>query len=188
MEDAQSKLTRARALSSQGLIPASDFDAAQIAADEAAADLSAGTATITQATAAVTQAQAALNQAAVNVEHTIIRAPIDGIVINRAVDVGQTLAASVAAPVLFRIAADLTQMQVQVNIDESDVGALAEGETAAFTVESFPGETFQGVVSQVRLQPVTDPTTPSVISHTAIVDVANPTTSPRHDRGGRRLR
>ena len=77
---------------------------------------------MTQAEAAVAQAKAAVDQAAVNVEHTIIRSPIDGIVIDRDVDVGQTLAASVQSPVLFRIAADLTHMQVQVNVDESDVG------------------------------------------------------------------
>ena len=82
---------------------------------------------MTQAEAAVAQAKAAVNQAAVNVEHTIIRSPIDGIVIDRDVDVGQTLAASVQSPVLFRIAADLTHMQVQVDVDESDVGALAAG-------------------------------------------------------------
>ena len=114
--------------------------------------------------------------------------------IDRDVDVGQTLAASVQSPVLFRIAADLTHMQVQVDVDESDVGALAAGEPAAFGVESFPGETFHGTVSQVRLQPVTQqsatatavgsgaPATQpaqttsvaTVVSYTAIVDVANP--------------
>jgi HlyD family secretion protein len=189
--DAQTKLTRAQALGARDLIPQSDLDAARIAAAEAEADLSSGLATVTQADAAVTQARAALQQAAVNVDHTIIRSPIDGIVVDRDVDVGQTLAASVQSPVLFRIAADLTRMQVQVNVDESDVGALAEGESAAFTVETFPGETFHGSVSQVRLQPVTEQaatatavsgvaqpgqttSVATVVSYTAIVDVANP--------------
>jgi HlyD family secretion protein len=189
--DAQTKLTRAQALGARDLIPRSDLDAAQIAAEEAAADVSAGLATVTQADAAVAAATAALRQAGVNVDHTIIRSPIDGIVVDRDVDVGQTLAASVQSPVLFRIAADLTRMQVQVNVDESDVGGLAEGESAAFSVETFPGETFHGTVSQVRLQPVTEQSATAtavgggaqtaqatsvatVVSYTAIVDVANP--------------
>jgi HlyD family secretion protein len=191
VEDAQTKLTRAQSLAARDLIPRSDLDAARIAADEADADLSAGLATVVQADAGVTQAKAALQQAAVNVDHTIIRSPIDGIVVDRDVDVGQTLAASVQSPVLFRIAADLTRMQVQVNVDESDVGGLAEGESAAFSVETFPGEMFHGTVSQVRLQPVTETaatatavsavaqpaqttSVATVVSYTAIVDVANP--------------
>ena len=191
VEDAQTKLARARALAAGDLIPQSDLDAARIAADEAAADLRSGLAIVTQADAAVTQARAALEQAALNVEHTIIRSPIDGIVVDRAVDVGQTLAASLQSPVLFRIAADLTRMQVQVNVDESDVGGLAEGESAAFNVETYPGETFHGTVSQLRLQPVTEQaatatavssglqtaqtmSVATVVSYTAIVDVANP--------------
>lgn len=199
--DAQSKLTRAESLAQRQLIPQSDLDAARIAMDEARADLSAGTAGVAQAAAAVTQAKAALDQAAVNVEHTVIRSPIDGIVVDRDVDVGQTLAASVQSPVLFRIAADLTHMQVQVDVDESDIGVLAPGEAATFEVEAYPGETFRGTVSQVRLQPVTEvggasatasttttatPTTgsggtattstsaPTIVSYTVIVDVANP--------------
>jgi HlyD family secretion protein len=191
VDDTQSKLTRAMALSARDLIPRADLDAAQIASNEAAADQRAAAAVVTQAEASVAQAKAAVDQAALNVEHTIIRSPIDGIVIDRDVDVGQTLAASVQSPVLFRIAADLTHMQVQVSVDESDVGGLAAGEPAAFGVESFPGETFHGTVSQVRLQPVTEQTAtattagagtqtaqtttvPTVVSYTAIVDVANP--------------
>ncbi|MGH9143152.1 MAG: efflux RND transporter periplasmic adaptor subunit [Vicinamibacterales bacterium] len=191
VEDAQTKLARAQSLAARELIPQADLDAARIAADAAAADLSSSLAMVTQSDAAVTQGKAALQQAAVNVDHTIIRAPIDGIVVDRDVDVGQTLAASVQSPVLFRIAADLTRMQVQVNVDESDVGGLAQGESAAFSVETFPGETFHGTVSQVRLQPVTEQATtattvaatvqaaqtssvPTVVSYTAIVDVSNP--------------
>jgi HlyD family secretion protein len=167
------------------------LDAANIAADEAAADLSTAIAGVTQADAGVGEARAVLAQAAVNVDHTIIRSPIDGIVVDREVDVGQTLAASVQSPTLFRIAADLTRLQVQVDVDESDVGGLAEGESAAFSVETFPSEMFHGTVSQVRLQPVTQqaatattvvtgaqtPVTTSVatvVSYTAVVDVANP--------------
>jgi HlyD family secretion protein len=191
VEDARTKLTRAESLAAMQLIPQSDLDAARIALQEANADLAAGEATVDQAKAAVAQAQAVVEQASVTLEHTIIRSPIDGIVIDRNVDVGQTLAASVQAPVLFRIAADLTRMQVQVDVDESDVDGLTPGEAVTFDVESYPGEVFQGTLEQVRLQPIadlTDTTTtiptastsattsaPStVVTYMAIVEVANP--------------
>ena len=123
-------------------------------------------------------------------EHTIIRSPVDGIVIERSVDVGQTLAASVQSPVLFRIAANLERLQVQVDVDESDVGGLTTGDAATFAVDAYPGETFHGTVSQVRVQPVAQQvatatavgastaspatsTVATVVSYTTIVDVAN---------------
>src|SRR5262249_24593686 len=140
-EDAATNLTRAEALSAKELITQSDLDAARIAMDEARADVSSGEAGVVQARANVAQAQAARDQATVNLDHTIIRSPIKGIVVDRSVDVGQTLAASVQAPVLFRIAADLTHMQVQVNVDESDVGGMAPGDEVRFEVESYPRET-----------------------------------------------
>jgi HlyD family secretion protein len=139
----------------------------------------------------VDQARAAVDQASVNASHTIIRSPVDGIVIERAVDVGQTLAATVQSPVLFRIAADLARLQVQVDIDESDVGGLTPGEPVTFEVDAYPGETFHGTISQVRVQPVaqqtatatavggaatlspTTSTVATVVSYTTIVDVAN---------------
>ena len=186
-DDARMKLTRAEALSVKQLIPLSDLDAARIATTDAAAALAAGEAAVDQAEAAVQQANAAVEQAAINLDHTIIRSPIDGITIQRNVAVGQTLAASIEAPVLFRIAADLRRMQVQVEVDESDVAGLTAGDQATFEVESYRDETFRGTVSQVRLQPVAAPTAsvpigapgsatttvPSVVSYTVIVDVAN---------------
>ena len=191
VEDAQTKLKRAEALAAMQLIPQSDLDAARIALEEANADLGAGRAAVDQARAGVVQAGAAVDQASVNLEHTIIRSPIDGIVIERDVDVGQTLAASVQSPVLFRIAADLTRMQLQVDVDESDVDGLTPGEPVTFDVESYPGEIFQGTLKQVRLQPIADQTnttTPiptastsattsvpiTVVSYMAVVDVENP--------------
>jgi HlyD family secretion protein len=191
VEDAQKKLTRAEALSAKQIIPLSDLEDARVASDEAHADLSAGQAVVAEAEAAITQAEAAVEQAQVNVEHTIIRSPIDGIVIDREVDVGQTLAASMQSPVLFRIATDITQMQVQVDVDESDVGGLVPGEPVSFDVESYPDETFHGSLSQVRLQPTAEqapaataissstaaqgPTgTAAVVTYMAIVHVANP--------------
>jgi HlyD family secretion protein len=189
--DARAKLTRAEALAGQELIPRSDLDAARIAMSEADADLESGRAAVGEARAAVSQAQASVDQASVNLDRTIIRSPIDGIVIDRSVDVGQTLAAALQAPVLFRIAGNLAKMQVQVAVDESDVGGLTPGDPATFQVEAYPNETFSGTLSQVRLQPVAQSTTTAttiptatspqvttqlatVVSYTAIVDVANP--------------
>ena len=181
------KLTRAEALSVKQLIPLSDLDAARLAMTDATAALAAGEAAEDQAEAAVAQANAAVEQAAINLDRTIIRSPIDGITIERNVAVGQTLAASIEPPVLFRIAADLRRMQVQVQVDESDVAGLTPGEQATFEVESYRDETFRGTVSQVRLQPIATQTAavpagppgsatstvPSIVSYTVIVDVAN---------------
>jgi HlyD family secretion protein len=185
VDDARTKLGRAEALSAKQLIPLSDLDAARIAMTDATAALAAGEAAVDQTEAAVAQANAAVEQAAINLDHTIIRSPIDGITIERNVAVGQTLAASIEAPVLFRIAADLRRMQVQVAVDESDVAGLTPGEPATFEVESYRDERFSGTVSQVRLQPAA-PTAaplgppgsattplPSIVSYTVIVDVAN---------------
>jgi HlyD family secretion protein len=196
-KNAHTILTRSEALAARQLITPSDLDAARAAMNEAAADLRGGEAT-------VLQAQSAVDQATVNLAYTVIRSPIDGIVIDRSVDVGQTLAASIQSPVLFRIAADLTHIQVQVNIDESDIGVLTPPQPAVFHVDAYPDEVFRGVLSQVRLQPLTSaasttspasPTSPSspsspasssspasptssvtstVVSYTAIIDVANP--------------
>ena len=135
------------------------FDAAQIAMDGAIAAERSGDAQVSLATAAVDEARAQVGQAAVNLDRTVITSPIDGIVVSREVSVGQTVAAAVQAPVLFDIAADFSRMQVEVDVDEADVAGLQPGEPAAFEVESYPNETFHGVVTQVRLQPVADQTT-----------------------------
>ena len=97
-------------------------------------------ATITQVSASVKQSEASVSQAQVNLDHTVITAPIDGIVIQRSVDVGQTVAASMSAPTLFIIAADLTKMQVNASIDESDVGRIRPGQPVTFRVDAYPGE------------------------------------------------
>ena len=146
VEDAQQKLTRAKELAAKQLIPQSDLDAAQIAADGAAADVAAGK-------AQVTRAEGSVETAKTDLAHTIITSPTDGIVVNRAVDVGQTVAASFQAPVLFTVAANIEAMQVQALVDEADVGGVQEGQDVEFQVESYPDETFHGKISQVRLQP-----------------------------------
>src|SRR5437016_3476994 len=162
--DAQQKYTRAQELAARSLLPQSDLDAAKIAVDSAQAMLQSSKAT-------VEQAQANLNQAQVNLDHTIITAPIDGIVIQRSVDVGQTVAASMQAPTLFILAADLTKMQVNANIDEADVGRIRPGQHVTFRVDAYAGETCEGTVAQIRLQPVV---VQNVTTYGTVIDVPNP--------------
>ena len=169
--DAQQKYARAKELAARSLLPQSDLDAAKTAVDSAQASLASQQATVQQAQAAVTQSQASVNQSQVNLDHTIIAAPIDGIVTQRNVDVGQTVAASMQAPTLFIIAADLTKMQVNANIDESDVGRIRPGQHVTFRVDAYPTDTFEGIVAQIRLQPVV---VQNVTTYGTVIDVPNP--------------
>jgi HlyD family secretion protein len=164
LTDAETKLQRARQLADRQLIPANQLADAEVAKATAEAQLR-------SSAASVTQARASLEQAQVNLSKTVIRSPIDGIVISRNVDVGQTVAASLSAPTLFVLAADLTQMQLNANIDESDLGAINSGQSVRFTVDAYPGDTFAGVVKQVRLNPVV---TSNVVTYAAIVTAPNP--------------
>src|SRR5258707_2965528 len=168
--DAQQKYTRAKELAARSLLPQSDLDSANIAVDTAEAMLASQQATVTQAQAAVSQSQASVNQNQVNLDHTTITAPIDGIVTQRSVDVGQTVAASMQAPTLFIIAADLTKMQVNANIDEADVGRIRPGQHVTFKVDAYPTDTFEGTVSQIRLQPVV---VQNVTTYGTVIDVPN---------------
>jgi HlyD family secretion protein len=126
---------------------------------------------VESAQAAVKQREALLKQAQVDLERTIIRAPVDGTVILRNVDAGQTVAASLQAPVLFTIARDLRDMQVEAAIDEADVGRLRVGQAANFTVDAFPRRNFAGEIRQVRKSPVN---VQNVISYTVVISAANP--------------
>ncbi len=170
LTDATQKYTRAKELAARSLLPQSDLDAAKIAVDTAQAALASQQAMLKQAQAQVTMSQASVNQNQVNLDHTIIEAPIDGIVTQRSVDVGQTVAASMQAPTLFIIAADLTKMQVNANIDEADVGRIRPGQRVTFRVDAYPTDTFVGTVSQIRLQPVV---VQNVTTYGTIVDVPN---------------
>jgi HlyD family secretion protein len=163
LDDARVKLTRARGLSERQLLPQSDLDAADVAVRSAEAQLR-------SSEAQVTQARAALNQNQVNLDHTVIEAPIDGLVISRNVDVGQTVAASMQAPTLFVLAADLTKMQVVANLDESDVGRIRPGQEVAFRVDAYPNDDFHGKVSQVRLNPLVQQ---NVVTYATVIDVPN---------------
>ena len=170
LTDTQQRYARAKELASRQLLPQSDLDAAKIAVDSAQASLQSQQATVAQAQAGVTQSQASVNQNQVNLGHTVIAAPIDGIVTQRSVDVGQTVAASMQAPTLFIIAADLTKMQVNANIDEADVGRIRPGQHVTFRVDAYPTETFEGTVSQIRLQPVV---VQNVTTYGTVIDVPN---------------
>jgi HlyD family secretion protein len=162
--DARVKLGRARELWAQQLIAKSDLDAAETTA-------SAADASVKSAEAQLLQAQASLNQAQVNLSHTIIRAPIDGVVIARNVNVGQTVAASMQAPTLFVIAQNLKEMRVNARVDESDIGKIQTNQPVRFRVDAYPNEAFTGTVSQVRLQPVVEQ---NVVSYVTVIDVPNP--------------
>ena len=164
VEDARATLTRTEGLALRNLIPQTELEAARVS-------VRSGEAQLRSSLAQVTQAEAALNQNEVNLEHTVITAPIDGIVISRAVDVGQTVAASMSAPELFVLAADLTKMRVIANIDEADVGRIRPGQLATFTVDAYAAHEFEGAVSQIRLNPVV---LQNVVTYATVIDVPNP--------------
>ena len=163
-DDSLVQLRRAEDLAERELISLTELEAAQVAVRSAAAQLKSNE-------AAVTQAEASLSQNQVNLDNTVIRAPIDGIVISRLVDIGQTVAASLQAPELFVIAADLTKMRVIAAIDESDVGRIRPNQRVTFAVDAYPGEEFEGSVSQIRLEPVL---TQNVVTYATVVDAPNP--------------
>ncbi len=176
--DKQRKLKRIKELYEANLVSRDDLDTAQAALDAAVATQKATEAQLLSSEARykadesrLTQAGASLRLARVNLEHTIITSPISGTIISRSVDVGQTVAASFSSPTLFTIAADLTKMQVNTNIDEADVGRIKAGMEATFTVDAYPGETFRGTISQVRLASTT---IQNVVTYNAIIDVPNP--------------
>jgi HlyD family secretion protein len=180
------------ALFSDGIASRQDHDSAkaaldaaeaQVAADQsqieaskqtiqsAQAQVSVAQAQLGSAQAQERQAQAVLQQAKINLEHTRITAPVDGTVIARRMDVGQTVAASFAAPTIFEIAQDLTKMQLDTNVDESDVGNILAGQKATFTVDAYPGTTFQGLVTNIRKAPIS---AQNVVTYDVVIAVSNP--------------
>jgi HlyD family secretion protein len=163
VEDARRTLDRARELRKRDLMAQSELDAAQTTYDAAVAQLEVNR-------AQVQQAQAAVNQVTVDLNNTVIRSPVDGIVISRNVDVGQTVAASLQAPTLFTIANDLSKMEVHTSVDEADVGNVWEGQEVTFTVDAFPARRFRGKVYQVRNAPVT---VQGVVTYNAVARIDN---------------
>ena len=163
VEDMRQKYERAKELAAQKLLPATELETAKANFDGAVAQVKASE-------AAESQAVANVNQAKLDLSHTVIDTPIDGVVISRNVDVGQTVAASFQAPVLFVIANDLAQMRVNAAVDEADVGRVREGQEVVFHVDAFPEREFKGTVEQVRLNPTT---VSNVVSYNTIVSVDN---------------
>ncbi len=135
------------------------------------ADLDGVTTSLETAKASLRQAEAALQRAQVNLKYATITAPISGVVISRSVDVGQTVAASLSAPTLYTIANDLTKMRVEASVDEADIGTVKVGMPVTFRVDAYPDDVFSGVLSQVRLQPITSQ---NVVTYVVIIDVENP--------------
>jgi HlyD family secretion protein len=156
LKQAQDDYTRNKALFDQRVITAAEFGTSQ--------------STFNVQAATVKSAQIALDRAKQQLSYTSIYAPIDGVIVERNVDVGQTVAASLSAPQLFLIANDLSEMQILASVDESDIGQIKEGQPVTFTVQSYPGQTFSGTVKQVRLQSTT---TDNVVNYTAVVGVGN---------------
>lgn len=164
---------RTVALSREGVMSQQQLEVSKANNDAAQAAVSSAQATLAQATAQVAQKSAAVQVAQTNVNNTIIRSPIDGVVINRAIDVGQTVAASLQAPNLFSIAQDLGKMQVDVSTDESDVGQIKVGQDVTFKVDAFPQDMFHGRVVQIRMNPTT---VQNVVTYDTVVAFDNPDT------------
>ncbi len=189
--DAKIKNDRRVEMVKDGLIAREEAETYQATYDQSVAALDAGQSAVTAAQSAVTSAQAqkdvtqtmldqaqsqvkqataTLQQAQLDLAHTQILAPVDGTVISRNMDVGQTVAASFQAPTIFQIAQDLTKMQVDTNVDESDVGPIRVGQPANFTVDAYPGVTFPGVVAQIRQAPIN---VQNVVTYDVVVEVSN---------------
>jgi len=162
---------RAVRLTKDGVMSEQQLDLAKSNYDSAKASVGAADANVTQAQAQVSQKDAAVTVAQTNLDYTVIRSPIDGTVVARNVDVGQTVAASLQAPTIFTIAQDLTKMWVYAKTDESDVGNIKIGKPVTFKVDAFPKDTFHGVVSQVRMNATT---VQSVVTYDTIIEFANP--------------
>ena len=155
---------RAKSLFAKELISIEEMDAAEATYLGAKSDLISAEATLSQA-------KSTLDLSKVDLSYAVIRAPVDGIVIVRKVNVGQTLQSSYAAPLLFQVATDMTKMKVECSVDESDIGKVKEGQKVRFTVEAYPNENFNGIVQQVRFSPET---VQNVVTYTTIVNVENP--------------
>ncbi len=163
LKNAEADYVRKSDLASRQLIARNELDLALAARDQARAR-------VVSAQAGVQQRQAAVDNALLDVAYTTIRSPVDGVILLRAVEPGQTVAASFQTPVLFQIAEDLGQMQIDLSIDEADVGQIKEGLAVSFTVDAFPDRQFQGEVKQVRLSATS---TANVISYPVVVQVDN---------------
>ncbi|MEW5770572.1 MAG: efflux RND transporter periplasmic adaptor subunit [Pseudomonadota bacterium] len=178
LQEAERNLKRKQELVAQGFLSPAELDSVQTTTETAreqarltASEIQAAQAQVGNALAVVRQRQALLQQARLELARTVIQAPVDGVVVSRNVDAGQTVAASFQAPVLFVIAQDLKEMEVNIAVDEADVGRVREGQKVRFTVDAFPGERFAGQVTQIRKAPQT---TSNVVTFSVMARVKNP--------------
>ncbi|WP_203291485.1 efflux RND transporter periplasmic adaptor subunit [Maricaulis parjimensis] len=171
LREAQLEYDRMVTLHDRGTVAQSALDTAETTLAAAQAELGVARAQITNARAVLAQRDATLEGARIDLERTTIRAPINGVVVDRAVDVGQTVAASLSAPVLFTIAQDLGQVQIDAQVDEADIGQIRQGQAVRFTVDAHPDTELTGQVEQIRLAPQT---LNNVVTYTVVVSAANP--------------
>lgn len=162
--DAKRTMERNRQLVKDGVVSQGDFDTAETRYEESVAAVRAAEAT-------VVQTRGALARAETNLKNATIRSPVDGVVISRSVDVGQTVAASFQTPTLFTIAQDLTRMQIETSVDEADISRVRVGQPVTFTVDAYPDSPFRAQVAQVRNAPVV---TQNVVTYVVVITVANP--------------
>lgn len=168
---AQAEYNRQRFLFDQGIAAQAALDAAEASLASARAGVQTAQAQIRSASAGVAQQQAALNANRVERGRTVIAAPIDGVVIDRQIEPGQTVASGLSVAVLFTLARDLTRLQAELLVDEADIGQVEVGQVVRFTVDAFPDQTYQGVVTQVRALPVAEN---NVVAYTVVVEAENP--------------
>lgn len=163
LADAERTMNRNRKLLTDGIISQGDFDVAETAFQSAKAGVKAAEGTIAQT-------RGGLLQSRTNLRYSVIRSPVDGVIISRAIDVGQTVAASFQTPTLFTIAQDLTKMQIEVSVDEADISRIKLEQNASFTVDSYPEQSFKGKVVQIRNAPII---TQNVVTYITVVNVDN---------------
>ena len=164
LRNSERELARNRELYNRKLIARSTVDTSET-------DVALKRAALQEARSKVNQNKASLEKARTNLNYTKITSPVNGVVIDRQVDAGQTVAASMQAPTLFKIARDLTQMQIETKVDEADIGTVKEGQNVTFRVDALPDETFSGKVVQVRIAPKTSD---NVVTYTVIIHISNP--------------
>jgi len=168
---AQQEFDRVAQLHERGIASDAALQTAQAQLESSQSERAVALAQISNALATVEQREATLEGAEIDLERTVIRSPIDGVVVDRQVDVGQTVAASMSAPTLFVIAQDLNRIQIDAQVDESDIGEIATGQPVSFTVDAFVGRTYEGVVDQIRLAATN---TNNVVTYTVVVTAENP--------------
>ena len=184
-DNAQTQYQRSVEMSARGIVSKNDFDTAKANADTAVARYNQAAASLEQVQAQIISTQAQLEQAKaglqqagtdldraqINLEYANIFSPVDGVVISRSVDVGQTVAASMQTPTLFTIATDLGQMQVNASVDEADIGSISDNAVVTFTVDAYPNDTFRGRIAEIRLSPQT---VQNVVTYSVILSIENP--------------